>query len=294
MTHRTPVPFSFSASAVDKLGQRLANASVPSPTDLEMLLAVQRDWSGALDAVLAVVSETLSQSPPDVRLHITHRVKTVEPIVDKLRRGTRLSRMQDVVGIRIVGPRGLAQQDDVVKRLAARFDVVRVDDRRSKPSHGYRAVHLVPEIDRLAVEIQVRTGLQHAWANATERLADQWGRTIRYGEPPTGMDAAEVAERQRALDHWLRAAEAIASIELAAEEMAADLHPRVADATRRDPALSAAQHAAAILADHPEIGAPVDRASSNLSAILAAGGRDIGRALRLELDRLKGPPKASP
>jgi hypothetical protein len=38
------------------------------------------------------------------------------------------------------------------------------------------------------VEVQVRTDLQDAWANFFERLADSWGRQIRYGEAPTDPD----------------------------------------------------------------------------------------------------------
>lgn len=34
------------------------------------------------------------------------------------------------------------------------------------------------------MEIQLRTKLQHEWANLFEKLADRVGRGIRYGEPP--------------------------------------------------------------------------------------------------------------
>jgi hypothetical protein len=37
--------------------------------------------------------------------------------------------------------------------------------------------------DGFPVEIQVRTRLQHEWAELFEKLADQLGRGIRYGEP---------------------------------------------------------------------------------------------------------------
>jgi ppGpp synthetase/RelA/SpoT-type nucleotidyltranferase len=36
-----------------------------------------------------------------------------------------------------------------------------VIDRREKPSHGYRAVHVIVECGGRMVEIQVRTELQH-------------------------------------------------------------------------------------------------------------------------------------
>jgi ppGpp synthetase/RelA/SpoT-type nucleotidyltranferase len=46
---------------------------------------------------------------------------------------------------------------------------VDIDDRREKPSHGYRAVHVIPRVDAHSIEIQVRTPLQDIWAQ-TNRL----------------------------------------------------------------------------------------------------------------------------
>lgn len=36
---------------------------------------------------------------------------------------------------------------------------------------------------RRPVEIQLRTARQHQWAELFEKLADKWGRAIRYGGP---------------------------------------------------------------------------------------------------------------
>ena len=57
-------------------------------------------------------------------------------------------------------------------------------DRRAKPSFGYRAVHVVVKVDGLPVEVQLRTSLQDRWAQIVERMADSWGRQIRYGQKP--------------------------------------------------------------------------------------------------------------
>lgn len=58
------------------------------------------------------------------------------------------------------------------------------DDRRANPSWGNRAVHVIATVNGKPVEIQVRTKLQDLWAQAMEKLADVWGRGIRYGEAP--------------------------------------------------------------------------------------------------------------
>jgi hypothetical protein len=49
-------------------------------------------------------------------------------------------------------------------------------------------VHLILHLDGLPIEIQVRTTVQQLWAELSERLADEWGRQIRYGEPPDEPD----------------------------------------------------------------------------------------------------------
>ncbi|GIH69015.1 hypothetical protein Mth01_12680 [Sphaerimonospora thailandensis] len=58
-----------------------------------------------------------------------------------------------------------------------------------EPSHGYRAVHVIVFLDGIPVEIQVRTELQDVWAQILERLADHWGRGIRYGKQPESPEA---------------------------------------------------------------------------------------------------------
>ena len=93
------------------------------------------------------------------------------------------STMQDIAGCR-VEVENLVHQDLVTDMLNATFSEARVYDRRAKPSYGYRAVHLVVEIDRRPVEIQIRTALQHSWASATEKVSDVVDPDIKYGGGP--------------------------------------------------------------------------------------------------------------
>lgn len=101
--------------------------------------------------------------------------------------------------MRIVGSFGRAGQDALAARLVELFGDTgrrpKVVDRRADPSHGYRALHVIVSIRSVPVEIQVRTPLQHQWADLFEKLADKIGRGIRYGEPPDRCWLTE-AERE--------------------------------------------------------------------------------------------------
>jgi ppGpp synthetase/RelA/SpoT-type nucleotidyltranferase len=103
-----------------------------------------------------------------------------------------LSRVQDLAGARIMVRDFAAQdacKDEVSQFYAGQGHACKVIDRRIDPRFGYRAVHIVVRIDEILVEIQIRTELQDSWAQIVERLADRWGRGIRYGQDPEHPDA---------------------------------------------------------------------------------------------------------
>lgn len=49
---------------------------------------------------------------------------------------------------------------------------------------GYRAIHFIAEISGKSVEIQVRTWLQHLWAEFSEKLSDVVDPAIKHGGGP--------------------------------------------------------------------------------------------------------------
>lgn len=167
----------LSRSQIDELGRRLRRSD-PTVEDLELLEQVRSLYEAPLTEVIGVLV--------DLGLEPGSRSKTTGTIIDKLRRMPHLdlSRMQDIAGARVVAEMTRFEQDRLVERIKARFDTPKVRDRRAEPSFGYRAVHVVVKARGHPVEIQVRTRLQDLWAQIVERLADQWGRGIRYGEPP--------------------------------------------------------------------------------------------------------------
>ena len=100
-----------------------------------------------------------------------------------LRESARLSQVQDIAGCRVV-VRSVVQQDDVIARLSSAFERLFVVDRRVQPSHGYRAVHAMVSVQGRTIEVQVRTELQHQWAEVSESLSDRWGVEVKYGGGP--------------------------------------------------------------------------------------------------------------
>jgi ppGpp synthetase/RelA/SpoT-type nucleotidyltranferase len=182
----------ISRSALDRLGERLAASPVAEDSDLDLLEQVLGAYQDALDTVETDLA-TIGYQP-------TTRLKTTGTLIEKLRRetGMKLKGVQDVAGARIITTGSRADQDEMVQKIVATFKnetrPPRVKDRREEPSAGYRAVHVIVTVDGVPVEVQVRTLNQDLWAQIVERLADRWGREIRYGgSPPEPQMPAPIA-----------------------------------------------------------------------------------------------------
>ncbi|MCR6647813.1 MAG: hypothetical protein NVV70_06595 [Cellulomonas sp.] len=181
------------------------------------------DWTSLLDG----------RSAPE----ITSRAKTLDTLRQKLQRDRHrpLSSVQDIAGVRFEAEMTLEEQDVVAAAIAAAFDhgAECIHDLRSGEHSGYRAVHVWLRLPQGRVEVQVRTHVQGAWANAYEALADIVGRGIRYGEPdpdPT-MQATVEALQNHSINtgaHIERTRQTIARFELVLED-----RRRSSDASRR-------------------------------------------------------------
>lgn len=162
-----------SKNAIDRLGDRL-RISV-TPDDLRMLDTYRLSFASTYEVVFQQVRITHG-------LEVSGRpAKSTTAIVDKLKRESiRLSQMQDIAGCRVVVS-DIARQDALSEKLLALFSNVTVFDRRKNPSHGYRAIHLVVQIESRQIEIQIRTELQQLWAELSEKFSDIFGIAVKYG-----------------------------------------------------------------------------------------------------------------
>lgn len=164
----------LTTAQIDRLGERL-KAGPLTESDRGLLLEFRTSFLPAYQEAVGKIRAELGMEPTG------RPEKTPDSIIAKLRRSdTKLSRMQDIAGCRIVVD-GRWQQDGVVNALGRLFEGARVVDRRQDPSYGYRAVHMIVKVQGRQVEIQVRTLLQDQWANAVEYLGDQEGVDFKHG-----------------------------------------------------------------------------------------------------------------
>ena len=163
-----------SKTQIDRLGDRLRRGEI-SETDLRLLDEYRRSFGGAYEFVVGAVRTELGLDPTG------RPAKSTISISEKLvRESIRLTQVQDIAGCRLVIP-SILDQNRICESLTSLFNNTTIVDRREKPSHGYRAVHAIVKVEDKAVEIQVRTSLQHVWAELSEKLADVVDPAIKYG-----------------------------------------------------------------------------------------------------------------
>ncbi|MBD0327118.1 MAG: hypothetical protein ICV68_11840, partial [Pyrinomonadaceae bacterium] len=164
----------LSKNQVDRLGERLKKGKI-SDDDLRLLDSYRRSFSEAYEFVAGAIRKELALEPTG------RPAKSTTSITDKLRRESiRLTQIQDIAGCRLI-VQDIAEQESVVQSLKSFFENTTIIDRREKPSHGYRAVHIIVKHSGKLIEIQVRTSLQHMWAELSEKYSDVVNPAIKYG-----------------------------------------------------------------------------------------------------------------
>ncbi|MFE4469689.1 hypothetical protein ACFRFH_12820 [Leifsonia sp. NPDC056824] len=212
-------------NALKRLGKRIGARETLCPDEQDLYRAFISDAQTRMNAMLSVIGAIRDGAA--VRLprlesaEIVGRVKTLSTLADKLERDPtqKLPSVHDVVGIRIVAPMSRLEQTIVVDALCTVFDDTvqctrRADviDRIGQPSFGYRATHIVVWPSGRPIEIQVRTELQHAWAQQMEAFGDAWGREVRYGHPMKGSPS-QIEERETVRKAMMAISDAISAHE---------------------------------------------------------------------------------
>lgn len=196
-----------SSTKVDNAGKRLREfvrdgGSLDLPTtDPQLLDSVEtvQAWRSQFELPLTGAAMGLRSMMVTCGLTArpTQRHKRLERIVQKLARpsSTRLSKMQDIAGVRAVVPdlASLRRLQDHIEQTWNRekshtSGIVRESATRDyialpKPS-GYRAVHLIVDYNDRWVEVQLRTVHQHLWADPSERVSRVINSELKAGDGP--------------------------------------------------------------------------------------------------------------
>ena len=212
-------PFPFSKGAVDRAGRTLVDLiqtaleyrelpadrlapsgrPIPSAEEVSDALAAANAWRASVSRPLGEITTGLRSFARSQRcgLHgdarITQRHKQLSSITGKLARDDGrfgLSQLEDIGGCRVI----LDDRDELA-RMRAHIErnwgpdagssrvIRRTRDYIDQPRDtGYRAVHLIVELRKRRVEIQLRTRFMHDWADQVERI----GRDYKWPQIKAG------------------------------------------------------------------------------------------------------------
>ena len=175
----------ISKSAVDRAGETFRRWLIHGDVDPDKLSDAYETVSRYRDMhaypmrkVTGGVSHYIKTVRGDGSIRAGQRFKRMDRIINKLGRlTTRLSQMEDIGGCRAVlenvdqvyAVGNLIMERKTVARVGQPWrNVATIDYIANPKASGYRALHLIEERDGRLIEIQLRTPMQHRWAEAVE------------------------------------------------------------------------------------------------------------------------------
>lgn len=179
----------FSKSEIDKAGKLLAMETFSSEDDWLRFEEIFDDFRQRhLQPLTMTTIELQTWLKSDgLSYIIVQRLKRKPQILKKLRRfKVRLTQLQDIGGLRII----VEQNKDVdtlcdyLNRMVKTQDSIqikKITDYRQKgrDDSGYRAMHIILERDGILLELQIRSRIQHYWAELTERTSVIYGHVLK-------------------------------------------------------------------------------------------------------------------
>lgn len=125
---------------MDKLGNQIRTSDVVSDADRAALREI-------LSAHVRPMEDVQDDLKSLLGVPVQARPKTEKSTIEKLKRNPRLSTIQDLAGARII----INESDPAMAAVTARCARARlgghIQDRRRRPSQGYRAIHLIVQRD---------------------------------------------------------------------------------------------------------------------------------------------------
>ena len=131
---------------------------------------------------------------------VSQRLKRIERIQRKLEReSVRLSQLQDIGGVRVIVPTLTDQAKLAEHAVDYLQNVVVIDYVTAPKTTGYRAIHHVVKRAGRLIEVQLRTEMQHEWADRIEQVGRDTGTELKWLTEPI-PEAVEYAELLPRLD----------------------------------------------------------------------------------------------
>lgn len=162
----------YSSNQLKNLGKRLRKGS-RSTEDLIMLANYKASFDEVLFDLNSILFKQFSEN--NIPVILSGRSKRIKSLIRKLcrpnNRGMDLSRVDDVVGLRLI-VRDIEVQDKALELIKNLAEVKKVTDYRGgeKP---YRAIHVVLTKNGKLIELQIRTCAQHLWAEESESFGEK-------------------------------------------------------------------------------------------------------------------------
>jgi len=181
-----------STAEIDRLGRAIKTGVLDSSHRL-ILASLKQRWL----AQQQDIERELIQCTTTHDVTVSTRLKNMATLQEKLQRlDGGLSTIRDIVGGRVVVTGDRFAQVQLLIAIFEHFkhDQPRLIDRFGDPRCGYRALHVQIKRDGVRAEIQIRTHLQHEWADEMEDFADRAGRQVRY---VNGYDFPELRDAKR-------------------------------------------------------------------------------------------------
>lgn len=173
-------PHTHSNTEVDRAVKMLLDKNI-SQVDFQAQVKIFDEWRSSYTYPLLVMhvymrEKALKIEPASV---VSQRLKRKESIFHKVERipDMRASRMQDIGGCRVVfkSVDSVYKLRETLKRAKFKHVLKNEKDYIANPKDsGYRGIHLVYKYagdDKVLIEIQIRTYLQHLWATSVEAMS---------------------------------------------------------------------------------------------------------------------------
>lgn len=183
----------YSKNKINKAGKKICRDDL-SDDEKKEAYKIVGNWRAAHAYPLYVITKKLRNLCGRKSMAV-HRLKRMESIKEKLERFEQMSLfgMQDIGGCRVIVP----TVDDVYK-IANAYENSRIrhilckenDYLKNPKKDGYRSLHRVYEYksddpnskyNKMKIEIQFRTKLQHLWATAVEVMSLYTGSNLKSG-----------------------------------------------------------------------------------------------------------------